>query len=107
MFEQVAVPPTGAFTSYDGSAELQRLHAEAAARNNDILDISDFSKCKSGTTGLLLAMVQTSPEGSAMFVHRTNAEFSVREGDQVRTEFMLAPVSSKAIKGKLWQVPSQ
>merc|ERR1711998_495629 len=41
-----------------------------------------------------------------MFAHRTNGEFSVRENNQIRTEFMLPPLSAQAAKEKLWQAPS-
>jgi len=50
-------------------------------------------------------MLQISTDGEPQFYHRTNGEFSLKNVDQVRTEFLLAPRTAKEAEDHFWQVP--
>jgi len=105
-FYQIPSAPAGAYTTLEVSSELKRLQAEAAAAGIPLGDIFDYSdRCRTSSPGFLLAMMQVAPNGEPLFFHRTNGEFSVRNEEQIRTEFIVAPRSPKQAKELLWQMP--
>merc|ERR1712146_649600 len=62
------------------------------------------ARCEFLTPAFLVGMIQ-SAAGAPAFFHRTNAEFSLRNNQQILTEFVLPPRSSEDAKALLWQVP--
>merc|ERR1711871_1816027 len=105
-FYQVAAMPAAGWTTIAGSSELQMIRAEAAMANNDLLDVGEFAtRCEVPQPALLVGMMQNSATGKPLFYHRTNAEFSLKNMDQVRTEFVTAPRSAKESRELLWQIP--
>jgi hypothetical protein len=105
-FHQVATMPGAGWTTVAGSSELQMIRAEAAMANNDLLDVGEFAtRCEVPQPALLIGMMQNSPTGKPLFYHRTNAEFSLKNMDQIRTEFVIAPRSAKESRELLWQIP--
>jgi len=105
-FNQVTNMPGAAFASKESSAELQRVHRVNRAATEGGLDIFEqaAARCELLTPAFVVGMIQ-SAAGAPAFFHRTNAEFSLRNNQQVLTEFVLAPRSSKDAKALLWQVP--
>lgn len=105
-FHQVATMPGAGWTTTAGSSELQMIRAEAAMANNDLLDVGEFAtRCEVPQPALLVGMMQNSPTGKPLFYHRTNAEFSLKNMEQIRTEFVIAPRSAKESRELLWQIP--
>lgn len=105
-FHQVAAMPAAGWTTIASSSELQMIRAEAAMANNDLLDVGEFAtRCEVPQPALLVGMMQNSATGKPLFYHRTNAEFSLKNMDQVRTEFVTAPRSAKESQELLWQIP--
>merc|ERR1711871_1780694 len=105
-FHQVATMPGAGYTTVAASSELQTICSEAAMANNDLLDVGEFAtRCETPAPALLVGMLQNSHTGKPLFYHRTNAEFSLRNMDQVRTEFVIAPRSAKANQELMWQIP--
>merc|ERR1711871_337214 len=105
-FYQVAAMPAAGWTTIAGSSELQMIRAEAAMANNDLLDVGEFAtRCEVPQPALLVGMMQNSATGKPLFYHRTNAEFSLKNMDQVRTEFVTAPRNAKESRELLWQIP--
>jgi len=105
-FNQVTNMPGAAFASKESSAELQRVHRVNHAATEGGLDIFEqaAARCEFLTPALLVGMIQ-SAAGAPAFFHRTNAEFSLRNNQQILTEFVLPPRSSEDAKALLWQVP--
>merc|ERR1711939_712470 len=88
------------------SAELQRLHVDAEVQAGEVLEAQYSDRCHSSSPGFLLAMMQVTPQGDPMFLHRTNAEFSLMNERQIHTEFMVAPRSPTQVRDLMWQMPS-
>jgi len=105
-FNQVTNMPGAAFASKDSSAELQRVHRVNRAATEGGLDIFEqaAARCEFLTPAFVVGMIQ-SAAGAPAFFHRTNAEFSLRNNQQILTEFVLPPRSSEDAKALLWQVP--
>merc|ERR1711998_238361 len=91
-FNQVTNMPGAAFASKESSAELQRVHRVNRAATEGGLDIFEQASARCDLA-------------RPAFLHRTNAEFSLRNNQQILTEFILAPRSSEEAKALLWQVP--
>lgn len=105
-FHQVATMPGAGFTTVAASSELQMIRAEAAMSNGDLLDVGEFAtRCETPKPALLVGMLQNSATGQPLFYHRTNAEFSLKNMDQVRTEFVIAPRAAKEAQELMWQIP--
>jgi len=105
-FYQIPSAPAGAYTTMEASAELQRLHLDAELQAGfDLLEAQYYDRCHSASPGFLVAMMQVSPNGDPIFLHRTNAEFSLMNERQIHTEFIVAPRSPKQAKELLWQMP--
>lgn len=105
QFYQLATPPGAAFATVEGSSELQRLKAAAADQNGDHIDVATFAPQCLSSPALLTAMIHISSSGEPAFLHRTNAEFSLRNQDQIKTELILPPQSPAQARTLLWQVP--
>jgi len=105
-FNQVTNMPGAAFASKESSAELQRVHRVNRAAAEGGLDIFEqaSARCDLARPAFVVGMIQ-SAAGAPAFFHRTNAEFSLRNNQQILTEFILAPRSSEEAKALLWQVP--
>lgn len=105
-FNQVTNMPGAAFASKESSAELQRVHRVNRAATEGGLDIFEqaSARCEVARPAFVVGMIQ-SAAGAPAFFHRTNAEFSLRNNQQILTEFILAPRSSEEAKALLWQVP--
>jgi len=105
-FYQIPSAPAGAYTTMEVSAELQRLHVDAEVQAGEVLEAQYSDRCHSSSPGFLLAMMQVTPQGDPMFLHRTNAEFSLMNERQIHTEFMVAPRSPTQVRDLMWQMPS-
>jgi hypothetical protein len=105
-FNQVTNMPGAAFASKESSPELQRVHRVNRAATEGGLDIFEqaSARCDLARPAFVVGMIQ-SAAGAPAFFHRTNAEFSLRNNQQIMTEFILAPRSSEEAKALLWQVP--
>merc|ERR1711998_233561 len=88
-FNQVTNMPGAAFASKESSAELQRVHRVNRAATEGGLDIFEQASARCDLA-------------RPAFLHRTNAEFSLRNNQQILTEFILAPRSSEEAKALLW-----
>lgn len=105
-FNQVTNMPGAAFASKESSPELQRVHRVNRLATEGGLDIFEQAsdRCEAARPAFVVGMIQ-SAAGAPAFFHRTNAEFSLRNNQQIMTEFILAPRSSEEAKALLWQVP--
>lgn len=105
-FNQLAAMPGAAFASKASSDELQRIHDVNLMATEGGLDLFEqaSARCEFMHPAFLVGMIQSAADAPAFF-HRTNAEFSLRQTDQIGTEFVIAPRSSEEAKGSMWQVP--
>jgi len=105
-FNQVTNMPGAAYASKDSSAELQRVHKVNRMATQGGLDLFEqvSARCEFLTPAFLVGMIH-SAAGAPAFLHRTNAEFSLRNNEQIQTEFILPPRSSEEAKALMWQVP--
>jgi len=105
-FYQLPSAPAGAYTTVEVSKELQRIHSDAEVQAGELLQAQYADRCHSSSPGFLLAMMQVDPSGEPIFLHRTNAEFSLTNERQIHTEFMVAPRDHKSIRDLMWQMPT-
>jgi len=106
-FYQIPHYPGSTFTTM-ADKELQRLHSESLKLDTDsskTAAIAEIAKrCTGSDPAFMVAMIQKGPNGNPQFLHRTNAEFSLNEAQQIQSTFLLPALSPKAIQKKLWQV---
>jgi len=109
QFYQVPTQPSGAYTTLEGSKELQRIHMEDLIMNDgEAVDMEEWSQCRQSVSpALLVAMVASGPTGDLQFLHRTNAEFSIRNQQQIKAEFLISPQSPRQAKSLMWSAPGQ
>lgn len=107
---QVRHSPGSTFTTMEASTELTRVHNEAIVmqssdeEHHDVFQVAQ-ERCRLLGPAFMVGMLQASPSGEPQFLHRTNAEFSVLDLQQIQSEFVLAPRPSREMDELLWQVP--